>query len=300
MPFLDLPDVRLNYVSMGPNEPHGDRAPFLLVHGLAANLAFWYLRIAPALARHHRVVMLDLRGHGRSSMPRTGYSGDGIAEDLRDLLDHLGVDRVHIAGHSFGGNAALHFACLFPERTASLTLADVRVRSVQPKVELQEWAAWPHCRSYFDKLGIRIDEKAEDIGFELFERVAHIRLEQPERLAESLAQVASPFTGIGGEAAARRWLELMATTSAREELSKGAVIHREEIAALTMPALLVYGELSQALPSAFGLQKILSRAQLEIVPGAGHFFPAKFPDRLAAPLLAFVDRIRIPEAIAAA
>src|SRR5262249_10286306 len=157
--------------------------------------AFWYLRIAPPLAQRHRVIMLDLRGHGRSSMPPRGYSGDSIAADLRALLDHLDIERVHLVGHSFGGNAALHFACLFPERMATLTLADVRVRSLQPKVELKKWAAWAQIRSYFDQVGIAIDEAAEDVGFELFERVARLRVEQPERLEQSLAHVASPFTG---------------------------------------------------------------------------------------------------------
>jgi pimeloyl-ACP methyl ester carboxylesterase len=300
MPFLDLPNVRLNYVSMGPNEPHGDRAPFLLVHGLAANLAFWYLRIAPALARHHRVVMLDLRGHGRSSMPPTGYGGQSMAGDLRDLLDRLGIDQVHLVGHSFGGNVGLHFACHHPERMASLTLADVRVRSLQPRVDLHKWAAWPQCQGYLDKLGITIDETADEVGFELFEHIARIRLEQPERLQQSLGQVALPFTGSGGDAAARCWLDLLATTSARDELTSGTRTCPTEIAALGIPTLLVYGELSQALPTAFSLQQSVPGARLEIVPNAGHFFPAKYPERLLKPLLEFVEQFRIAEPVRAA
>jgi len=295
--FLNLRDVRLNYVSMAPKEPSGDRPPFLLVHGLAANLAFWYLRMAPALARHHRVVMLDLRGHGRSSMPP---SGDEMAGDLHALLDHLGIDRVHLAGHSFGGNVALHFACRYPERMASLTLADVRVRSLQPKVELQKWAAWRQCRSYLDQLGIKIDEAAEDVGFELFERLARLRLERPELLEQqSLAHVASPFSGAGGEVAARRWIELLETTSAREDLTNGVRTSPAEIERLVAPILLVYGELSQALPTATHLKQLVPQTRLEIVPGAGHFFPGRFPGRLIDPLLAFAGDWFAAEAVAA-
>src|SRR5262245_8041617 len=111
MPFLDLPDVRLNYACLEPSDPRGcGREPVVLIHGLASSLAFWYFRIAPDLARQHRVVMLDLRGHGRSSMPATGYAGAAMAADLHALLDHLAVERAHVIGHSFGGNVALQFA----------------------------------------------------------------------------------------------------------------------------------------------------------------------------------------------
>ena len=89
MPYLERPDARLHYVSMGPRDTtEGDRIPFLLIHGLAANLAFWYGRIAPELAQRHRVVMFDLRGHGRSSMPKSGYGCGQMADDARALLDH--------------------------------------------------------------------------------------------------------------------------------------------------------------------------------------------------------------------
>ena len=291
MPFLDVPDVRLNYVSMGPTETVGaDRPPFLLVHGLAANLAFWYARIAPALARHHRVVMFDLRGHGRSSMPPAGYNCDQMADDARALLDHLQIKRAHVVGHSFGGNVALHFACRWPARTASLTMADVRVRSVQPRVDLQAWSAWPRIRSHLAQVGIEIDETADEIGFHLFDRIARLRLEQRPENAPSPVLALSPFAGAGGEAAARLWVKLIETTTAGEELVHGAGLPLADIQRIAAPTLLVYGELSQTLPTAFGLRRLLPSNRLEIAPGSGHFFPTKHPERLVAPLLAFVGQ----------
>jgi pimeloyl-ACP methyl ester carboxylesterase len=292
MPILELPDVRLNYLSLGPTEPaDDDRPPFLLIHGLAANLAFWYARIAPALARRHRVVMFDLRGHGRSSMPKTGYACSRMADDVCALLDHLRIDRAHVVGHSFGGNVALHFACRWPERMASLTMADVRVRAVQPRVDLQAWSAWPRMRDCLAQVGVVVDESAEEVGFELFNRIARVRLEATSTAEQSPVLALSPFAGAGGEAAARLWLKLIETTSAPGDLVEGAGVTLEEIRRVAAPTLLVYGENSQTMPTAVGLQGILPSARLEVAAGVGHFFPTKRPELLIGPLLGFVADI---------
>ena len=104
-----------------------------------------------------------------------------------------------------------------------------------------------------------------------------------------LAEVAAPFVGLGGEATARRWLELLDTTAARKELASGARTRSEDIAMIHVPCQLIYGEYSQALPTAFALQKILPEAHLKLVPKAGHFFPGKYPEKIVEPLLAFAD-----------
>jgi pimeloyl-ACP methyl ester carboxylesterase len=289
MPVLELPDVRLNYICLGPSEPVGGGEPFVLIHGLASSLAFWYFRIAPGLARRHRVVMLDLRGHGRSSMPRAGYAGAPMAADVHALLDHLSIERAHLVGHSFGGNVALHFACHYPERTGRLTLADVRVRSLQPAVDLQSWPLWPRYRSLLEQAGIEIDAAAKEIGFEMFERFARLRLSNPAELQHLDPLAVSPFSGAGGDPAARRWLEMLETTGIRHELADTVAVRPADLEPLSMPTLLAYGEYSHCLPTAHQLLRRLRGSRLEIVPGAGHFFPAKYPERLVEHMLTFVS-----------
>src|SRR5262249_43988029 len=156
---------------------------------------------------------------------------------------------------------------------------DVRVRSLQPKVDLQNWSLWPRYRSQLERIGIEIDEAAKEIGFEMFERLARLRLARPEDLQELDPVAASPFSRRGGEAAARRWLELLETTAMRHELIDTISVRPEDLESLTVPTLLAYGEYSHCLPTAHGLLRLLPDARLETVPGAGHFFPAKFPDR---------------------
>ncbi|GAA0569608.1 alpha/beta hydrolase [Paractinoplanes ferrugineus] len=99
----------------------------VLVHGMAGdNLASWYLTMAhPLAASGLRVLMYDLRGHGRSDRPARGYALDDFADDLEGLLDHWGVTgRVHLVGNSFGGTVAFAYALRHPDRVAGVVAID--------------------------------------------------------------------------------------------------------------------------------------------------------------------------------
>ena len=75
-----------------------------------------------SLARRYTVIAPDLLGHGQSAKPRADYSVGGYANGMRDLLTVLGIDKVTVVGHSFGGGVAMQFAYQFPERTERLML----------------------------------------------------------------------------------------------------------------------------------------------------------------------------------
>lgn len=96
----------------------------VLVHGLLIDsLASYYLTLGPRLAAEGMdVIMYDLRGHGKTTRPTSGYQLERFTEDLDLLLDALDVDRpVHLIGNSFGGAIAYAFAAAHPDRVASLT-----------------------------------------------------------------------------------------------------------------------------------------------------------------------------------
>src|SRR5438874_937558 len=91
-------NLKLHYqqVGQGPD--------VVMIHGLTGNLAVWHLNIIPHLWDHYRLLTYDLRGHGYSDVPSTGYSADDMATDLGDLLDALGIERAALVGHSFGAD----------------------------------------------------------------------------------------------------------------------------------------------------------------------------------------------------
>src|ERR1700709_1584371 len=99
----------------------GSGPAVLLLHGLGCDHTTWMPVIAD-LARHYTVIAPDLLGHGASAKPRADYSVGGYANGMRDLLTVLGIDKVTVVGHSFGGGVAMQFAYQFPERTARLIL----------------------------------------------------------------------------------------------------------------------------------------------------------------------------------
>jgi pimeloyl-ACP methyl ester carboxylesterase len=146
MPALTQSGVTLNYQLIGP-DIRPDVPPVSLIHGLGANIAFWYLGAMRHLGRDHTFLLHDLRGHGASSMPDRGYGLRQMADDFLALLDHLGVDKTHVVGHSHGARVALLFAMLYPERVASLTVADTQLRALQPPMRLGDWPHWPQWKA---------------------------------------------------------------------------------------------------------------------------------------------------------
>ena len=108
---------RLSYDEYGS----GDR-PVVLIHGLLMN-RHMFERLGPALAdRGHRVIAIDLLGHGRSDRPEDlqRYSMPIFAYQVNALLDHLGVETAVVGGTSLGANVSLQMAVRFPERVEGL------------------------------------------------------------------------------------------------------------------------------------------------------------------------------------
>lgn len=91
----------------------GTRIPLVVLHGTAATGAYWE-RLLGHLPAAWDVLMPDLRGHGQSDKPGDGYGFSEVAGDVLALLDALGIDRIFLAGHSWGGKAAFRLAADHP------------------------------------------------------------------------------------------------------------------------------------------------------------------------------------------
>jgi pimeloyl-ACP methyl ester carboxylesterase len=138
MTRVALKDISLA-VAEWPGPARG--AAVVCIHGLTANHTCW-ASIADVLSPAHRLIAYDLRGRGESDKPETGYSLAHHGDDLLALLDHFGLRKAVLLGHSLGAGIALRFAALHPERVAKLILVDggidVRaevVDSLRPAIE---------------------------------------------------------------------------------------------------------------------------------------------------------------------
>lgn len=127
---------------------YGQGAPLILIHGLLGSGINMGL-VARSLKHRFRVIVPDMRNHGRSfHSPAMSY--DDMAGDLLVLMDSLGLDRAFIAGHSMGGKCAMQFAMNHPDRVAKLVVVDIAPRQYTPG-----WGGWLKAMLNLDLAGLK-------------------------------------------------------------------------------------------------------------------------------------------------
>jgi 4,5:9,10-diseco-3-hydroxy-5,9,17-trioxoandrosta-1(10),2-diene-4-oate hydrolase len=125
MRVAEIGGLPVRYYDSGPAEGDVGAAAVVLLHGGGPGASSWsnFGRTMPVIASRFRAVMMDLPGYGgTAARPVTGHFFTGAAQTLASLLDHLGIDQVHLIGNSLGGGTALRFALDYPSRAGRLVL----------------------------------------------------------------------------------------------------------------------------------------------------------------------------------
>jgi pimeloyl-ACP methyl ester carboxylesterase len=119
MPTIDRDGVEIYY------EVHGNGPPLILTHGYSSTSEMWKGQIE-ALSRHHKLVLWDMRGHGRSDYPEdpNAYGEALTVADIAALLDKVGANSAIVGGLSHGGYMSLAFYRTYPERVRALLIID--------------------------------------------------------------------------------------------------------------------------------------------------------------------------------
>ena len=118
MPFAEVGPVNLFYTDEGAGDP-----PMLFVHGYSCDSHDWMWQL-PHFASRHRVIAMDLRGHGRSSVPDEGYEYLDFVADTAGLIEHLGCGPIVAVGHSLGGVIVSALAVERPDLVRAVVSVD--------------------------------------------------------------------------------------------------------------------------------------------------------------------------------
>ena len=120
---LNLSEIQLSYLEWQPKENQDKKQPLLLLHGLADSALVW-LNLGEYLADKYHIVAPDMRGHGESEKPESGYSFEKTIADLEALIENLNWSSANILGHSWTGKLACIWARKNPEIFKSMILVD--------------------------------------------------------------------------------------------------------------------------------------------------------------------------------
>ena len=241
----------------------------VILHGVFGSGDNW-LTLARQLEHRYRVFLPDQRNHGKS-FHSDDFGYDLLAEDLRQWMDRMGLDKIHLVGHSMGGKAAMRFAALYPKRLFSLTVVDIAPKAYALDHHAKMLAAMQNldlsaCQSRGD-LDAALRDDIPELSTRMFV-LKNIERDEQGRFRWRIAL--GPLS-----------LSLSSIGSALPPQSP-----------LGLPALLVRGEKSNYVTDE-DWQAFLKRfphAEFHTVPGAGHWVHADAPDILLPILLQFLDQ----------
>jgi pimeloyl-ACP methyl ester carboxylesterase len=256
----------------------GQGPDVVMVHGITGNLAIWHLESVPALMAEYRLTTYDLRGHGYSDVPPTGYTTADHATDLKHLLDALGIERPHIIGHSFGADIALHFTTLFPERVDRLVLVEPGLSALTPLREREDWSGWKYWRDKLALGGVTVPPE-HWYDAEYLVR-ASVGLPMLFGFRKGRARRAAPL------------VRLMNTTTAAKDYCEVAGMTLDQINQVRHDTLILYGEDSVFLGTYEYLRDHLPNARCFLMPDSEHFGPIERPELLIEHVRSFLHDSR--------
>lgn len=237
-----------------------DSPTVVFVHGLGIdNMASFYYTLAnPAARAGADVILYDLRGHGATERPPTGYSVEASVRDLIAVLDALGVTGpVHLVGNSFGGMVALAVAMAHPARVASLLLIEAPIEFPAVTEDWEEQTA-----------RVLVAE-----GMKLRRGLSDWRAQYGRKLHRVSTTIDALVHG----------------TTLVADLGAQQPFHRADLRSVTCPVMAVYGDNSDIIHYGYTLVDLLPNCDLTVVPNCSHFLIVEAPGVLRDLLLRWLS-----------
>ena len=279
MPKVDVGGLKVHYLQAG----HGPDT--VLIHGLGGNLAVWFLQLVGQIRSQFRCTAYDLRGHGKTDMPPTGYTTLDMAGDLKGLLDALGMRKINIVGHSWGADIGMHFTILHPEYVDKLVVVEPNIAALIDWRKSEQWEGWAYWARRLEEFGIHVPrEKWHDVDYMLRQTV-------------NIPIVYGPFKG---QPRRQTWLlKLLDSSSVVKDYEQVAGMTLEEVEGIRRPMLALYGKQSHFRVTHDYLRDRLPTCRTVLLPDSDHYGPLEHPELIVGQLRSFLgDGAAAPTAAA--
>ncbi len=264
-----MPTVRANDIEIW-YETQGSGPTIVLNHGWRGPTCDWQPNVL-ALRDHARLLLYDVRGHGKTTAPDDveSYSMPQYAADLRALLDALDIQQAHIVGVSQGGMISAQFACDYPERTRSLVISDSTAGN---GVDEGPGGAWEresqHALEVMEGLAVRDGLAALAERIIAYDRANDPHyFEFPEELETREARDRASYTNMTLEA----YVGTNRAIRNRPDLTS-------RTRGLQMPVLIMAGERDGFLPCAERDHRLIEGSRFILARGSGHSVDRWRPD----------------------
>ena len=238
-----------------------------LVHSLGMDHHFWD-PVALSLGGRATLVTIDARGHGRSGLGQTPVTAQRMADDLAEVLDHLGVTGAIVGGASMGGCIALQFAGSHPQRTQGLALMDTTAwyGPTAPK-DWEDRALNAQAKGLASMVDCQKTRWFSD----------SFRASHPQIVQAAIDTFVA--NDLQGYMAACRMM--------------GGFDARPVLAQVCIPTLLLVGEEDYATPVAMSqaMHEGIAGSRMEVILGARHLTPLEVPDRVGAALIDLCSQV---------
>ena len=269
MPVARIDDTLDMYYEIDDyTDPWKTPETIVLQHGNTRSSVFWYSWV-PLLARKFKVVRPDYRGMGQSTVPPSGYevSFSGLANDLRTLLDELGLDQVHLVAEATGGAISMQFAYESPERLKSLVLCG--------SLPSNAATAGESTRTFADQV--------EEGGMYAFTRSSmHMRFDV-SKADPGLVEWYAKEMGKTSPASDVVMKRLNSSTNLNDLLPQ-----------IKTPTLIMVGELTRyTLDQYKDMHRLIPNSELQIFHGAQHHIAHMYPEECANSTLSFIRRLSL-------
>jgi pimeloyl-ACP methyl ester carboxylesterase len=265
--FAEIDGVRLHY------QEKGSGAPLVLIHGYTSSTYSWKDVFEP-LAKSFHVIAVDLKGFGFSAKPDGDYTRRAQALLVAHLLDHLQLDKVWVCGNSMGGEVALNFALLSPERVAGLILID-SAGVVVPGADTlaPSYLLVPGVGRVLMALVLTSDKLVRS-GLE--KSLYNHALITEERVAS----YHRPLKTRGGQLAALRAITQRSLFAVEPNLNK-----------IASPTLIIWGAQDALIPLAAGqkMHSLIKDSQLVVFENCGHLPQEEMPARVVEEVTRFIE-----------